>query len=194
MVQFFGRSSVLRTLLRLFFSRPGERFYAREVERLTGEPMGALQRQLIRLEKEGLLKTERVGPLKYYSMNPDHPYLPELQSLILKGLRQERLKKNLKKILKTLKEKYHPEKVILYGSYATGKIHPDSDLDLLIVKKDVPDRYWDRINELSPIMPRRDVGVDYVIWKPEEIERATDNLFLHQEILGKGRVVYEKRV
>lgn len=33
-----------------------------------------------------------------------------------------------------------PEKIILFGSAATGKMNPDSDIDLLIVESDPGDR------------------------------------------------------
>ena len=39
------------------------------------------------------------------------------------------------KILQRLVEQYHPIKVILFGSCATGNITDDSDIDLLIIKE-----------------------------------------------------------
>jgi predicted nucleotidyltransferase len=39
----------------------------------------------------------------------------------------------IKKITDTLVEKYHPVKIILFGSYAYGIVDEDSDLDLLII-------------------------------------------------------------
>lgn len=43
--------------------------------------------------------------------------------------------REIKKIVKRLKEKYHPEKIYLFGSFVWGKFTPDSDVDLLIIKK-----------------------------------------------------------
>jgi len=39
----------------------------------------------------------------------------------------------IKQIVRRIVGKFHPEKIILFGSYARGDAGPDSDLDLLIV-------------------------------------------------------------
>ena len=39
----------------------------------------------------------------------------------------------IRKYVNRIIERFHPEKVILFGSHAYGKPHPDSDIDLLII-------------------------------------------------------------
>lgn len=192
MINWIIHSKSRQTLLSFFIKNQGQRAYLRQLQRLTGVPVGALQRELGALEKESFLRSEKEGPLKYFSLNQDYPYLPELKSLFFKEARRRLLKKNLRRILKILKEKYRPDRVILYGSFASGKTHADSDLDLLIVKRDVPPRYWDRVKELAPLLADRDVGLDYTVWTPEELKKESGNLFLQEEILRKGKVVYER--
>jgi len=193
MLTLMGHSQILQQLLGLFFSNPASKYYLREIERLTKKPVGSLQRHLAQLEKEGVLKSWKEGPLKYFSLNLEYPYFSELKSVVLRELRRKELQKNLQKILKSLKEKYRPEKVILFGSLARGWVSPESDLDLLIIKHDVPKRYWDRVKELAPLLSNSDVGVDYVIWTPQELaEGIGTNLFLKKEMLSKGKVVYER--
>ncbi len=41
--------------------------------------------------------------------------------------------KTIKDKLHLIVEKYKPEKIILFGSYATGNPNPDSDVDLLFI-------------------------------------------------------------
>jgi predicted nucleotidyltransferase len=41
--------------------------------------------------------------------------------------------KDIQKIVQQIVERFHPQKVILFGSYAYGEPTEDSDLDLLIV-------------------------------------------------------------
>ncbi len=54
----------------------------------------------------------------------------------LKGKRiTDEIKKILSAIIKILKEKYKPEKVILFGSSIWGEFTKDSDIDLLIINK-----------------------------------------------------------
>jgi predicted nucleotidyltransferase len=36
-------------------------------------------------------------------------------------------------VAKAIAENFHPEKIVLFGSYATGTATPDSDLDFLVV-------------------------------------------------------------
>jgi predicted nucleotidyltransferase len=41
----------------------------------------------------------------------------------------------LRPYLEVLVDRFHPEQVILFGSYAYGDPTPDSDVDLLVIKK-----------------------------------------------------------
>ena len=189
------KGKIRQKLLEFFFSTPGTRIYLRELERQLVIPAGSLQRHLAQLEKEGILKSEWTGPLKYFSLNPQYPYFQELQSVILREQRKRELEKNLKKLVRSLKENYQPEKIILFGSLASGRVSPDSDLDLLIVKKGLPQRYWDRVKEIAPFLLASGVGVDYVIWSPEELIQETGkNKFLKEEILEKGKILYDRTV
>lgn len=180
-------------LLGLFFRNPSSRYYLREIVRLLKRPVGSIQRHLARMEKDGVLKSFTEGNLKYFSLNTNYPYFPELESVMLRELRRNELEKNLKSVIRVLKKSFKPEKIILFGSLATGRVSPDGDLDLLIVKKNVPERYWDRIKKLASLIADFSVGIDFTIWTPKELEDETKkNLFLKEEILQKGKVVYER--
>lgn len=181
-----------RKLLTFFAQREEGEFYLRELHKELKEPLSALQRELKTFEKTGLVQSRWHGPMKYFKLNKVHPFWPEIRGLVLKEEQKKCLDRNLKSLVKILKEKYKPEKIILYGSYASGQIHSDSDLDLLIVKKNVPERYWDRIRELSPLLAERDVGLDYTIWTPDELATKEESPFVRDEILKKGKVIYEK--
>ena len=47
--------------------------------------------------------------------------------------------------LQVLVEQFHPEQVILFGSYAYGEPTPDSDVDLLVVKPIQEGRVKDKV-------------------------------------------------
>ena len=193
MISLFARSKGLQKALKLFFLRPDEKFYLREIERLLKEPVASLQRHLHFLEKQTLIQSEKIGPLKYFFLNKSHPHFQELNTILLKEVRKEKLEKNLQKALHILKKNYKPEKVILFGSLGGGRVMPQSDIDLFIVKKNVPRRYWDRVKELAPMFKDCDVGIDFVVWTPKELEdKKNHGSFLEEEILRKGRVVYER--
>ena len=57
----------------------------------------------------------------------------------------------IKQIAKKIANKYKPEKIILFGSYAYGKPRKDSDIDLLIIKK-TKARHIDRAVKIREII------------------------------------------
>jgi DNA-binding transcriptional ArsR family regulator len=75
-------SSVARVqVLRLFFSHPDSQFYQREIERETGQPIRAVQREVKRLEEIDLLTRSTEGNRVFYRLNPEFPLLAELTAL-----------------------------------------------------------------------------------------------------------------
>jgi predicted nucleotidyltransferase len=99
----------------------------------------------------------------------------------------------LMEITKRIVENFHPEKVILFGSYAYGKPTIESDVDLLIIMKS-DERPAKRSAEVMSVCRPRYLGMDVIVITPEELERrlAGFDPFL-EEILNKGRVLYESR-
>jgi len=105
--------------------------------------------------------------------------------------RKEALERELHKIVATLVEKYQPEKIILFGSLATGRVHKWSDVDLLIVKETSTRRVYRRAEALKGI--KRNVPIDLIILTPEEVRLLCDEraLFI-KGVLEKGSIMYEK--
>ncbi len=97
--------------------------------------------------------------------------------------------KEIENIKNQLVRKYKTEKIILFGSAAWGEeeIH---DIDLFIIKREVPYYGEDRIRELYRLMDT-DAPVDYIVYKPEEVEEriALGDPFVKQ-IFKKGKVLY----
>lgn len=99
----------------------------------------------------------------------------------------------LQKIVKQIAKKYKPEKIILFGSATSGKRHKWSDADLAVIKK-TNKRFYDRIGDVLKILRPVDyrIPVDVLVYTPEEFQKMTsENYFVKNEIVGKGRVVYE---
>jgi predicted nucleotidyltransferase len=98
--------------------------------------------------------------------------------------------KEIENIAGQIIEKYKPEKIILFGSIVRDKFTPDSDVDLLIIKKDTPLYGADRIRELSRMIDRN-IPVDFLIYRPEEFEKRLKmgDPFL-KAILKEGKVLY----
>jgi hypothetical protein len=55
--------------------------------------------------------------------------------------------------------------VAVFGSVARGDFNKWSDIDVLVVAADLPERYAERAELVSPVPP----GVQPIIWTPEEL-------------------------
>jgi len=84
----------------------------------------------------------------------------------------------------------HPEKIILFGSYAYGNPTKDSDLDLLVIlsTKEPMHKRGLRIRKLL-----RDIRIpkDILVYTPQEVEKwkNASTAFI-TSIIKKGKVIY----
>ena len=73
-------------VLGLLFGQPARSFYATELIGLAGVGSGAVQRELARLARSGLVTVRPVGNQKHYQANPDSPLFAELCGIAQKTL------------------------------------------------------------------------------------------------------------
>ncbi|MCS7310453.1 MAG: nucleotidyltransferase domain-containing protein [Armatimonadetes bacterium] len=107
--------------------------------------------------------------------------------------RKEEIAEMLDDIVKKLVESYAPQKIILFGSYASGRAREDSDIDLLIVK-DTQQPHLDRWREVKRLLRDRSrrVSISPLVYTSEEIaQRLAVKDFFIAEILEKGIVLYD---
>lgn len=103
---------------------------------------------------------------------------------------QQFLAEELERYVTILVNDYAPVKIILFGSLATGQARLWSDIDLIVVVE-TQQRFLDRIKEVLLLL-RPQVGLDVLVYTPEEFERLSqERSFFRQEIL-KGKVLYER--
>ncbi|HLW63964.1 MAG TPA: nucleotidyltransferase domain-containing protein [Gemmataceae bacterium] len=82
-----------------------------------------------------------------------------------------------------------PEKIVLFGSAARGTMGPDSDLDLLVIKRGKFDRH--RVTTAIYRNLTGAIAVDAVVVTPEEVERYRDtHCLVICPALREGKVVY----
>jgi predicted nucleotidyltransferase len=95
----------------------------------------------------------------------------------------------IERLKQELVTKYAPEKIFLFGSAArdTGLVN---DIDLFIMKDDVPHLGADRIRQLFRLI-ETDLPVDYIVYRPAEVaERfALGDPFV-TDILREGKLLY----
>jgi predicted nucleotidyltransferase len=93
-------------------------------------------------------------------------------------------------IVKRIVRAAKPEKIILFGSAARGEMGPNSDLDLLVIKRGKFNRR--RITTAIYRSLSGEIGVDAVVVTPEEVERYRDtHCLVICPALREGKVVYE---
>lgn len=106
--------------------------------------------------------------------------------------RKRLLEQELARYLSLLVGQAEPERVIVFGSMASGEVQPWSDIDLVVVKR-TSRSFLQRLREVRELLHPR-VGTDLLVYTPEEFEQlCRERLFFQQEILGRGRVLYERK-
>ncbi len=97
-------------------------------------------------------------------------------------------------IAQLIAERFDPEQIILFGSYARGETGKHSDLDLLVVLQTDP-RRKQRGNPIRRAIAEHFVlPVDVVISSPEVVVEQGDNPYsLIHRALEEGVVLYERR-
>ena len=106
-------------------------------------------------------------------------------------LRPEVTDELLASITRRIVEAFQPHKVILFGSYANGTPHEDSDLDLLVIM-DSEETMFQRMMRVDPVARVPFLSMDVLVYTPAEIDKrlAIGDFFI-AEVLAKGRVLYQ---
>jgi len=92
-------------------------------------------------------------------------------------------------VAEKIAKEYQPEKIILFGSYAWGKPHKDSDVDLFIVKD------TDNVRETSRKIGRsifpRPFPLDIIVYNPKNVKKRLEqeDPFL-TDIFNNGKLLY----
>ena len=95
-------------------------------------------------------------------------------------------------IVDRIAEKFDPEKIILFGSYAYGDPKPWSDIDLLVVIN-APEGNLAQMLAISRALSPHPFGIDILVHSPRELAEglARGNFFL-TEIIRRGKILYER--
>jgi len=97
----------------------------------------------------------------------------------------------IQKIVDVIAEKFNPDKIILFGSYAYGLPRRGSDVDLLVVME--TDDMNDAAFQVRRVLPLRDFGLDLIVRPKAEIERrlAMGDRFI-KDVTTLGKVLYAR--
>lgn len=174
-------SRVRVKILRAFLTTPQELLYIRQLTRSLGEEINAVRRELIHMEKVGMLKSQIRGNRVYYWFNTEYKYYPELLALIAKstGLGRE-LIKNREKLGKV-------SFIVLSGRYARRMQVKKGQVDLLVVGEVI-------LPQLAAIVKtaETDVGreINYSVMSTDELtfrKRRRDPFLM--DLLQQSRIM-----
>lgn len=124
---YISKSRIRRELLALFYTNPGQTYYLRELGRLLECSVGSLRRELLKFQEDGLFLTERRGNLVFYSLNTSHPLYGEMKGIVAKTVG---VVGSLKQALKSVPR---VQVAFIYGSFASNRENPTSDIDVFII-------------------------------------------------------------
>lgn len=125
-------SKVQQRLLALVFGHPETSFYMSQIVRTLRSGTGAVERELARLERSGLVTVERIGNQKHYRANRDAPIFHELHGIVQKTIG---LADPLRRFLQPFAERI--KVAFVYGSIAKGTDTARSDVDLMVIGDDL---------------------------------------------------------
>lgn len=109
-----------------YLSLQKESKYSKQISKETGISTGAASQSLRKLSEEDMIKSKAAGKEKYYFIDANNPIIKHFK-----------LSLNIFSIQELInKLKSFSQKIILFGSYATGLNTEDSDIDLFILSSD----------------------------------------------------------
>lgn len=120
------KSKTRAELFRIFFGADSDEFHLREVERQSGLTIGSVRKEAEKLVELAILNRRIDGNRTYFRANQGHPLFSLFRELVLRTVGAVGL----------LKQAFESEIVdflFIFGSIATGKEKPGSDIDLFVI-------------------------------------------------------------
>ncbi len=100
----------------------------------------------------------------------------------------------LEEITQRLVDRYEPERIIVFGSRATGNSGVESDIDLLVIK-DTAQGPIDRRCEVERLLGDRGIALDLLVYTPREIwDLYLAGSPLIEAIVETGQVLYMRKI
>ncbi|MGA3071173.1 MAG: nucleotidyltransferase domain-containing protein [Terracidiphilus sp.] len=156
------RSELRRKLLTFFYVNRSARVYVRQLAVALQADSTNLSRELARLEREGLLRSETEGRQRYYSIDRAYPYLKPLFAMLQGSIGIEPALKDALRAVDGVQSAW------LFGSFAKNEADTASDIDLLIVGQPGQARLASEIRAAEKTLRRE---INYTVLTPGELQR-----------------------
>jgi predicted nucleotidyltransferase len=96
----------------------------------------------------------------------------------------------IRRFARQIADQFRPDKIILFGSYAYGRPHKDSDVDILVVMP-----AYDEISQAVRIRQKTDhpFPLDLIVRTPDDLQwRLEEGDWFLRESVSQGKVLYDK--
>jgi len=175
-------SSTQQRLLAILFGHVDRSYYANELIAMAGMGTGAVHRELVRMEKAGLVSTERIGNQKHYQANPACPIFEEMRAIVRKTLGTTDILRNA---LEPLMQRI--DVAFVYGSVADGTEHAGSDIDLMVIAPSLSN--GELLSELAPAQAALGRTVNPTLYTPGEfVQRVRERRSFILRVLAKPKM------
>jgi predicted nucleotidyltransferase len=162
-----GRSPAQVRLLAFLTGAPGQEFHTRDLVRRIGGTERPVHLALESLEKQGYVRSRRVGNLRLWAADTTHPLYSVMRDIFAKTVG---LSAQIGDVLRTepgLKAAF------IFGSHAANTEDVGSDIDLFVLTAPGnSSRIDSRLDELSRRLSRT---VNPIIWTEQDLENAMKN-------------------
>jgi predicted nucleotidyltransferase len=174
------RSKARQHLLAYYFTNPHARHHLRELAaRLDIDPSN-LSKEMARLERDGLFRSEKSGRQKYFQLNREYPLFNEVSQIVAKTIGVAPM------IAQTLKKIAGIEQGYLYGSVARSQHDANSDIDVLVIGEPSEELLARSMAKLEKKLGRE---INYTVMTPGEFkERKHRKDSFLQDVLRNKRI------
>jgi predicted nucleotidyltransferase len=172
-------TSTQQKVLGALFGQPDRSFFVTQIMELAGSGRGAVQRELERLRKGGLVSVHMMGTQKHYQADPGSPLFDELCGIMQKTVG---LAVPIRAALQSLPEL--PRLAFIYGSIAKKTDSSSSDIDVLVVADGV--MLEDTYKALMPVEATLARRISTKLYTPAEFKERidNDNAFIQRVLAG----------
>jgi DNA-binding transcriptional ArsR family regulator len=178
----FGKTR--RSVLSLLFGRPDERFYMRQVARITGASVAAVQYELARLAAAQLVVRAPEGKQVYFRANTESPVFNEIRGLMDKTVGAVFV---VQSALSGLVGEGRIDIAFIYGSVASGTYDAYSDVDVMIIGEI---KLLEIIPALRVAQDRLGREINPTIYPGEELRmRLTDREHFVTQVMDGPKII-----
>ncbi|MCG2717831.1 MAG: nucleotidyltransferase domain-containing protein [Nanoarchaeota archaeon] len=178
-----------RRIVKTILEYPDRLWSCTQIEETAKVPHATAFRAITAMKDFGILKTTKINKRDLiYHLVKESPLTEELERVL--NINKITSRKIAKKLIARIKDKIHS--AILYGSSVTGKMKPDSDLDIMIIVKK-HDKETERkiFDESAEISFKVNKTISPIIMELEEIRKEKNTAFI-KSVRENMEIIYGK--